>query len=183
LICEVEIANPTWQIKHWKTIEQQYGKSAYFTLYNEYLKEIYLGKKWKNLSDLNQHLIFMISKDILKISTSFEDSRNYRLSGRKQERLLDLIAQTSTSHYVSGPAARDYINPHAFSEMGVELIWKDYSGYPEYPQRHPPFEHGVSVLDLIFNVGPQASWYIWGWREEQAAHSTGTDQKSDKSLS
>jgi hypothetical protein len=23
----------------------------------------------------------------------------------------------------------------------------------------------VSILDLLFNVGPDAPWYIWGWRE------------------
>jgi hypothetical protein len=49
--------------------------------------------------------------------------------------------------------------------MGVELVWKDYSGYPEYRQKHPPFEHGVSILDLVFNEGPNSSWYIWGWRD------------------
>ncbi len=29
-----------------------------------------------------------------------------------------------------------------------------------------PFEHGVSVLDLLFNTGDKAPYYIWGWREE-----------------
>ena len=28
-----------------------------------------------------------------------------------------------------------------------------YSDYPEYEQLFPPFEHGVSILDLIFNEG------------------------------
>jgi hypothetical protein len=32
----------------------------------------------------------------------------------------------------------------------------DYSGYPEYEQLYPPFEHAVSIVDLIFNVGPGA---------------------------
>jgi len=41
-------------------------------------------------------------------------------------------------------------------EMGIKVIWMDYSGYPEYSQLHPPFEHGVSILDLIFNAGPRA---------------------------
>ena len=36
----------------------------------------------------------------------------------------------------------------------------DYSGYPEYPQLHPPFEHGVTVLDLIFNTGADAPLYM-----------------------
>ena len=32
----------------------------------------------------------------------------------------------------------------------------NYDGYPEYPQLHGGFEHAVSVLDLLFNTGPDA---------------------------
>jgi hypothetical protein len=32
----------------------------------------------------------------------------------------------------------------------------DYSGYPQYPQLHGSFEHGVSIVDLLFNAGPDA---------------------------
>ncbi len=36
----------------------------------------------------------------------------------------------------------------------------DYGGYPEYPQLHPPFVHEVTVLDLLFNTGPDAPGYM-----------------------
>jgi len=36
----------------------------------------------------------------------------------------------------------------------------DYSGYPEYNQLYPPFEHAVSIIDLIFNEGSQAPKYM-----------------------
>ena len=42
----------------------------------------------------------------------------------------------------------------------------DYSGYPEYPQLHPPFDHAVTVLDLIFNVGPDAPRYMKSFQRE-----------------
>ena len=32
----------------------------------------------------------------------------------------------------------------------------DYDGYPEYPQLHPPFEHAVTILDLLFHTGTEA---------------------------
>ena len=153
-------------MKHWKTIEQNYRKAPYFLLYKELFEEIYLGRQWTNLSELNQCLIRRISVDVLGLNTKFEDSRDYQLSGKKLERLLDLVVKTGASSYISGPAAKNYIDPHSFSEVGVDLVWKNYSGYPEYLQRFPPFEHGVSILDLLFNVGPDAPWYIWGWREE-----------------
>jgi hypothetical protein len=69
---------------------------------------------------------------------------------------------------VTGPSAAAYVDPARFAQAGIALIYKDYSGYPEYPQLHPPFDHYVSVLDLIFHVGPDAPRYIWGWRTASA---------------
>ena len=46
------------------------------------------------------------------------------------------------------------------ADAGIDLSYMDYSGYPEYPQLYPPFTHHVSVLDLLFNVGPAAAQYL-----------------------
>lgn len=165
LICEVEIKDASWQSKHWKTIQQNYGKCPHFSLYQGFFEDVYLSRKWTNLSELNQYLIRTISRDLLGISTVFRDSLEFNAEGHKLDRLLELVTKAGADRYVSGPAAKDYIEPSRFADAGIELVWKDYSGYPEYPQRFPPFEHGVSILDLLFNVGPDAPWYIWGWRD------------------
>lgn len=165
LICEVTISDNTWQKKHWKTIEQNYSKSPYFELYRPMFEALYLQRNWSNLSDLNQTFIRTIATELLGIKTEFRDAREFNAQGHKQDRLLDILGKLGASRYISGPAAKDYIEPARFEAAGIELVWKDYSGYPEYPQRYPPFEHGVSILDLLFNVGPHAPWYIWGWRQ------------------
>ena len=165
LICEVELKDFSWQEKHWKAIQQHYAKCPHFSRYQPFFEGIYRDQKWTNLSELNHRLIRAIACDILNVATEFHDSREYRLDGQKLDRLLELVSQTGANAYVSGPAAKDYIDASRFAAADIELHWKDYSGYPEYPQRHPPFEHGVSILDLIFNVGPDAPWYIWGWRD------------------
>lgn len=164
LICEVEIKDASWQLKHWKTIQQNYGKCPHFNRYKAYFEDVYLGKKWGNLSELNQSLIRTISRDLLGIATEFHDAREYHASGQKLDRILELVTKAEADCYISGPAAKDYIEPARFADLGVELVWKDYSGYPEYPQRFASFEHGVSIIDLLFNAGPDAGWYIWGWR-------------------
>lgn len=102
---------------------------------------------------------------MLGIKTSFADSRSYGLTERKQARVLQLLQAAGATTYISGPAAQDYLEQSAFAEAGLTLLWKDYRGYPEYPQFHPPFEHAVSILDLIFHTGPDAPHYIWGWRD------------------
>jgi hypothetical protein len=165
LICEVVLNDASWQKKHWETIRQNYVRAPYFKLYRPFFEQIYLAQEWTNLAQLNQHLIKSISQDLLGVWTAFDDSRNYQLSGHRLERLLDLVTKSGATHYISGPAAKSYIDEQEFKRIGVELIWKDYSGYPEYVQGKLQFEHGVSILDALFNLGPAAADHIWGWRQ------------------
>lgn len=75
------------------------------------------------------------------------------------------------SVYESGPTAKDYIIPEDYKAKGIGLCWKSYADYPEYPQSGEQFTHYVSILDLLFNTGADAPYYIWGWREETGEQS------------
>jgi hypothetical protein len=165
LICEVPIPDGPWAIKHYKSIKQHYSRAPHFRRYESFFEDYYLGRKWTSLSELNQTLIKSISRDLLGIRTDFADSRDYLVEGKRLDRLLHLLKQAGASRYITGPSARDYISAEAFSAAGIELVYKSYEGYPEYPQLYPPFEHAVSILDLLFNVGPDAPYYVWGWRD------------------
>lgn len=165
LIHDVGMANPAWQSKHFESLRQNYGKSAHFERYRPWLEHVYLEQKWSNLSTFNHATSQHIAREFLGIQTAFADSRTYAAQGHKLDKLVDLVAKTGATTYLSGPAAKDYIEPERFEQLGIGLEWKNYSGYPDYKQRFPPFEHGVSILDLLFNTGPDAPWYIWGWRQ------------------
>ena len=164
LICEIEPANDWWPRKHWATIQQSYGRSPHFLRYRSFFEHFYLAAKWTNLSELNQFLIKTISMDFLGIRTEFRDSREFCPTGIKADRLLDLLRKAGATSYLSGPSAKDYLDEQDFVGAGIELVYKDYSGYPEYVQQFPPFVHSVSVIDLLFNCGPESPDFIWGWR-------------------
>lgn len=172
LVCEVELQDSTWATKHWNSIRHAYCKTPYFNLYKDFFEDEYLGQNWKNLSQLNQYLIKYIANTFLGIKTDFGDSREYEVTGEKQERLISLLKRVNTDVYVSGPSAKNYIDDEVFKAANIELIYKNYLDYPEYPQLYPPFEHGVSIIDLLFQVGPAAPEYIWGWRKEGMLYST-----------
>lgn len=87
-------------------------------------------------------------------------SADYTLVEGKTERLADLCRQAGGTEYVSGPAARDYIQPQVFADLGISLTWFDYAGYPEYPQLWGEFAHGVSIVDLLFNCGRESPRYM-----------------------
>jgi hypothetical protein len=165
LIRDVTIEDARWQRKHWKTLAQLYGKAPFFARHRNLLEGAYLDREWRNLSELNQFLIRTIATEYLGIRTEFRQAAEFPSDGKKQERVLSLLKSVGADVYVSGPAAKAYLDPERFRSEGTELIWKEYTGYPQYDQFHPPFEHAVTILDLLFHTGPDAPFYIWGWRE------------------
>lgn len=160
LICEVELPDKSWQARHWRKISQYYAHAPYFELYKNFFADFYLHHKWVNLSDLNQHLIKKISRLFLGINTELDDSRRYNLKEKKAARVLELLKKVGASEYLSGIAAKDYLNEKQFEGAGIKLLWMDYSGYLEYDQLYPPFVHNVSIIDLLFNVGEKAYKYL-----------------------
>jgi len=165
LIHEVMLPDTDWRNQHWESITLNYSQAPFFRTYRPFFEEFYLGAKWSTLSEFNQALTRGISSEILGIKTRFRDSREFPTSLRKDERLIEILKSVGAKSYLSGPAAKSYIDPAHFEKAGIELVWKDYAGYPPYPQIGEPFEHGVTILDLIFSVGPDAPNYIWKWRE------------------
>ncbi len=167
LIQEVRIPDPSWQRKHYDMILAAYRKAPYLNLLRPFLEYVYLERKWDYLIDLDRYCIETISREFLGIQTRFATSLDYHFTGAKHEKLLTMLEDAGATTYVSGPAAKDYIQAGDYEKAGIELIWKDYSGYPDYPQQFSaPFEGAVSILDLLLNTGADAPYYIWGWREQ-----------------
>lgn len=159
-IMDAKIVDKGWANSHWNTIKQFYKKAPYFKDYAELFERLYAECAGEELlCKVNYRFIFAIC-EILGIKTKLSFSQDYGLIEGKTERLVDLVQKAGGTEYLSGPSAKDYIVPELFENAGIKLTWMDYTGYPEYPQLYPPFEHGVSVLDLIFNCGPDARKYM-----------------------
>lgn len=160
-IKETKVSDPGWGKSHWASIRHNYAKAPHFAEYRELFEDLYLGQAAAEplLSDVNHRFITAIC-GALGISTPITWSMDYAIVDGKTERLVDLCRQAGATEYISGPAAKDYIVEDLFREAGIGLSWMDYSGYPEYPQMFEPFDHYVSVIDLIFNCGPAAQRYM-----------------------
>ncbi len=158
-ICDVTLPDIRWQVKHWKTLESNYGRAPHFDTIAEKLEPLYTQHQHTQLSSLNRTLIETICS-ILGISTRISNSWDYTSSHGKTQRLVDLCKEVGATVYISGPTAQNYIDEVAFAEQGIDLVWFNYSCYPKYPQLWGEFVHGVSVLDLLFNCGKQAPTYM-----------------------
>jgi len=158
LIKDTKVDGQAWREEHWKAISINYARAPYFGEHKQTFEAIYMDKT-KKLSTINFQFIEAICR-ILGIHTKLSWSMDYEITGDRTARLVSLCQQAGASAYLSGPSARDYIEPQAFKQAGIGLSYIDYSGYPEYNQLYPPFEHQVSVIDLIFNEGPNAPTYM-----------------------
>lgn len=158
-INETEISDSSWPKKHWNTIAQNYSKSKYFGEYRAFFEELYLSCEEKLLYKINYRFIKSIC-GLLGITTKISWSMDYRPAKGKTERLIDLCKQAGAIDYLSGPSARAYMDEERFAQEGIRLEYIDYSGYCEYKQLYPPFEHGVSIIDMLFNEGPNAKNFL-----------------------
>ena len=154
-ICDVEIHEQGWQKKHWKNLAQWYGKAPHYAEIAELLAPFY-HEPYTHLSQLNRGLIEAVCA-YLGITTHISSSRDYTLLEGKTRRLVGLCRQAGATEYISGPAARGYLDEREFAEAKIKLTWFDYEDYPEYPQLWGDFTHHVSILDLLFNCGKDSA--------------------------
>lgn len=159
-INEVTVMDTSWIKSHWETIKTAYKKAPYFKEYKELFEEIYnFCYQEIFLSKINYKFITAINR-LLDINTKISYDNEYGIIDGKTERLVDLVKKANGTEYLSGPAAKSYIVEDCFLSENIKLSWMDYSGYKEYPQLFSPFEHYVSILDLIFNCGPHAREFM-----------------------
>jgi WbqC-like protein family len=158
-IDQTAIAAP-WAEKHWRTLRVSYGKAPCFRDLAPRIERAYEDVAGERLlSDINHKLITVVCS-ILAIPTKISRSTEYPIAGKSTERLISLCQAASATEYLSGPSAASYLDIDKFAAAGISVRYADYSGYPAYPQLHGPFEHGVSILDLLFNTGPAARSYM-----------------------
>jgi hypothetical protein len=146
-----------WERKHITALTLNYSKSPFFQTYKDEIFKIY--ENFTSLSNLNVNMIKKIC-EILMIDTKIIDSSDLCLSGDRNSKLIDACIKLSATTYISGPSASCYLDTAAFNLNNINVNWIDYSGYLEYPQRFGTFIGNVSILDLIFNVGPNSKNYL-----------------------
>lgn len=157
-INETKISDVNWGRQHWQTLKHVYGKMPGFALYKDVFEALY-HQHYSLLSEVNYSFTMAICQ-ILNITTNIRWSSEFNLPEGKTERLVYISRELGGTEYYTGPAAKNYMDENLFNQAGIEVHYYDYSGYPEYEQRFPPFAHGVSILDLLFSVGADFQKYL-----------------------
>ncbi len=151
--------NP-WNEIHLKAIQQSYSKAPHFDRYRSLLETFY-QRRDEFLADFTIDFTIALARELGNTHTRFMRSSEIAgINGQKTERLIQILQAIGATHYISGPSAQEYIDRESFDRAGITLEYMQYT-YPEYPQPYPPFDPQVSILDLLFMTGPEASQYIF----------------------
>ena len=154
------VTDQTWAAKHWSTIRHAYSRAPHFDQYSKPFQVYFESAPPANLSEINRDLLEIVMAS-LEIKTPLSWSRE--LTGDQQGRtgrLISICLAAGATTYVSGPAAKAYLDVELFAAHGISVEWFNYDGYPEYRQLHTPFIHEVSIIDLLLITGPLAPRYV-----------------------
>lgn len=161
LICETEIADPSWVEQHCTAIRHNYSKAPYFAEMEPRIRRaLEEAGKEKMLSRVN----YLLLKEFcgwLGISTPLTWAMDYAVQGHKTERLLALCQAAKADYYLSGPAAKAYMEEDKFLAASIAVEYMNYNGYPEYLQIHGAYEHKVSIVDAFMMLGNAAAKKIF----------------------
>jgi glutaredoxin-related protein len=166
LICETTIDyKKNWQKDHINQFKENYTRAPCLQSYLDDLSAI-LTQHFSNISELNVTLCRWIM-GILGISTTLRMSQEFQPVGSKTARIIDLLTKVGASTYLTGPSAQAYLDLELFRDHNIKVEFKSYD-YPSYPQLWGEFRGEVTILDLLFNTGPEARRFLKSLTPNQA---------------
>ena len=149
-----------WQAKHWKSIEQFYRRAPFFNLYRSDLREFY-QKDWEYLLDLDLAIIEYLCHSLsLKTPTILSSSLDLK-ERDKNVRGIEICKKVGASEIYEGQAGKDYFNLELWQENDIRVEFQNYQ-HPCYHQLYVEFIPYLSVIDLLFNHGPESLDIIIG---------------------
>jgi len=158
-ISAVLVSEPRWFESHWKNLSFSYARAKFFEETTSTLQPIFDQLEHLSLSSVNSTLLKSIANRG-GIRTEISDSLRYPGTGNPSERLANICVSAGASAYVSGPAAKAYLDPTPFNKEGIEIEFFRYPEYPAYNQQWGPFVPNLSVIDFIFNHGWSLDEYL-----------------------
>ena len=119
-----------WHVQHWRAIVSAYNNSPYFLYYRDTLEAI-LMQRHERLLELNEALIYLVL------------------------RWLKLDCKLQNSDQFAFPTHQD----NDFRYQPDAIPYKEKKYYQVFDTKYP-FQPNLSILDLIFNMGPEAMDYL-----------------------
>lgn len=164
-IDKTRVSDPGWAETHIRTIDANYRKAQGYAAAAPWLYDaLRTAGRQAMLSDLNRSLLEAVLAK-LEINIPIRFCREVLPAGQLKtmaptDRLVSLSKATGATCYLSGPAAKTYLETEKFAQQGITVAWMQYGPYPEYRQCWGPFVDHLSIIDLLLNCGADSALYL-----------------------
>lgn len=143
-ILDVQIQDDDlWQKNHWKSIETAYNSSPFFLYYVDYFEDFYKSCP-TSLFEFNYKLLEIVF-DILELDQKLG------------------ITEAYIKAYSEATDLRNEIHPKKEMKTSKQIAT---SSYIQVFSERNGFTPNLSILDLIFNLGPEAEAYLSGFARQ-----------------
>lgn len=157
MIRDVCFAESDWQRRHRGMLLHTYRKTPFFEPVMALVDSVF-SLKTTSLSQFNMHAISRLA-GYLELPCRYEVASSFDVTSRSDDRLIELVRAVGGSTYISGKGGQNYQHAEKFETAGIELRVCPYKPRP-YSQIHGGFIAGLSVLDAVFNLGPDARHHL-----------------------
>lgn len=125
-----------WQNLHWRAIKTAYNSSPFLLYYQDEM-EVFFAKKFKYLLDLNEQIIDLINS-LMEWEVRTQRTKQFAFPEQEGNSAYD---------------KRFVLNPK-------NTLPTDLPSYIQVFSDQYPFHSNLSILDLIFNLGPESESYL-----------------------
>lgn len=153
-IDRVEVnATADWSRKHRQALRLHYGRARHWEPLGPALLAL-LERPGTRLRDLNIAALDLLC-DHLGIATRRLLASGLSAREDPTDRLIDLCRAVGGTEYLAGESGPAYMDLGRFARAGIAVSAQGYR-HPAYPQQYTPFVSHLSVVDLLFNCGPES---------------------------
>lgn len=150
---EINDSHP-WREKMIRTIDMNYSRAPYFDCVRPWVKQ-WISHPSRNIAEFNLFSIGEIMRILDLNSSKLVLSSGLKVNGQSTDLLVSLIRSVSGTAYLCGGGATEYQEDERFAAAGIRLVYQEFQ-HPVYPHfNSKEFVPGLSVLDVLFNCGPE----------------------------
>jgi hypothetical protein len=143
-----------WRRKHFQALKTNYGKAPFFATYIERFAEFY-QKSHDLLVEVNFAFIRLLM-ELLGLEQRLVLASSLPVGTDDPTlRLVEICQAVGGDTYLSGRDGAKYLDEAIFRNQNIQVLFQDFI-HPEYPQCYHPFEPNLSIVDLLFNCGPES---------------------------
>lgn len=130
-ICNIRISDPQWWRSHISKLDAAYGNLDHYKILRPQIHSVLeQAGTYRYLTEVNHYLCNWLF-NLLQINTAVKDSRQFPSTKTRSARLSEICSAVSAGKYISGPAAKSYLEVNQFDNQKVQVEWVDYSRLPQ----------------------------------------------------